>query len=142
MKALQLSTPVAGIPERHEALLEAAAGLVEPVPSHIEVGQTAQHAALYVAVASPVGRGQRHRVGVLPVVPVGTSPEEADERGRKPPAQLPNAGIAPLVHGGDQAGMLGLQPTQWIVLDDRRRGVVARAPVRVASVMVQTARGV
>ena len=35
--------------------------------------------------------------------------------------------------------MLGLQPTQRIALDDRRRGMVARPPGRVAAVVVHAA---
>jgi hypothetical protein len=35
--------------------------------------------------------------------------------------------------------VLGLQPTQRIALDDRRRRMVERTPGRVASVMVQAA---
>jgi hypothetical protein len=124
---------------RNATLLEAGAGLVEPGSSDIEVGQAAEHAALSIAIAHPAGRRQRHRVGVLPVVPAGPSPEEADQRGREPPTRLPDVGIAPLDHGGDQACVLGLQPTQRIALDDCRRRVVERPSGRVASVVVDAA---
>ena len=140
LQALQLPTPVALLAERRQALMQAGDGVVSPVPIPVEVAEAHKDATLGVAVAGPAGGGQPQRMGVLPVVPVSTQLEEAAQGVGEPPCRLPEAGMACLLHGGDQAGPLGLEPPQRVVLHGCRRGVVgAPAWGRVAGVALQAA---
>jgi len=80
-------------------------------------------------------------MGAPPVIPVSAKLEEAAQRDGESPAQLPQAHLIGLSYPHNHAGVLGLEPSDWVVFGrDEGRMLEARRAAWVAAIDIEATR--